>query len=145
MKVFYSGKIETPELLKEPIVWRLGQFHKRSAVTEGDASSMSDRPETPFDNIESAEQFVRLLIEAIEQSKHDVDADIAQSDGNRSGRSKKALQLISGNLAKLNQHMAHSRRILGHLRTLRRLLLQERRLDNAPQAGIDHRELRRWP
>jgi len=105
---------------------------------------MSYRPETPFDNIESAEQFVRLLIEAIEQSKHDVDADIAQSDG-RSGRSKKALQLISGNLSKLNQHMANSRRILNHLKTLRRLLLQERRLGNAPQAGIDHRELRRWP
>jgi hypothetical protein len=106
---------------------------------------MSYRPETPFDNIESAEQFVKLLIEAIEQSRRDVDADIALSDGNRSGRSKKALQLISANLAKLTQHMTNSRRILNHLRTLRRLLLQERRLDNTPQAGNDNRELRRWP
>jgi len=105
---------------------------------------MSDRPETPFDNIESAEQVVKLLIEAIEQSKRDVDADIAATDGSRSERSKKALQLISSNLAKLSQHMANSCRILNHLRTLRRLLLQERQLDNAPQAGNDHRELRRW-
>ncbi len=105
---------------------------------------MSYKPETPFDNIESAEQFVKLLIEAIEQSKHDVDADIARSDGNPPGRSKKALQLISANLAKLSQHMANSRRILNHLKTLRRLLLQERRLDNAPQARNDNRELRRW-
>jgi hypothetical protein len=105
---------------------------------------MSYRPETPFDNIESAEQFVKLLIEAIDQSRRDVDADIALSDGNRSGRSKKALQLISANLAKLSQHMANSRRILNHLRTLRRLLLQERRLDSTPQARNDNRELRRW-
>jgi len=106
---------------------------------------MSHRPETPFDNIESAEQFVTLLIEAINQSRRDVDADIAISDGGRSARSKKALQLISSNLAKLSQHMANSRRILNHLRTLRRLLLQERQLDDTPQAGNDHRELRRWP
>jgi uncharacterized membrane protein YccC len=105
---------------------------------------MSNRPETPFDNIESAEQFVKLLIEAIEQSKRDVDADIALQDGSRSGRSKKALQLISSNLTKLNQHMANSCRILNHLRTLRRMLLQERQLDNAPQARNASRELRRW-
>ncbi len=105
---------------------------------------MSYRPETPFDNIESAQQFVELLIEAIEQSKRDVDVDIALSDGNRPGRSKKALQLVSANLAKLSQHMATSRRILNHLRTLRRLLLQERRLDNTPQTRSNNRELTRW-
>ncbi len=105
---------------------------------------MSYRPETPFDNIESAEQFVKLLIEAIEQSKRDVDADIARSDGSRSGRSKKALQLISSNLAKLSDHMANSCRILNHLRTLRRLLLQERQLDNTPETRNANRELRRW-
>lgn len=106
---------------------------------------MSYRPETPFDNIESAEQFVKLLIEAIDQSRRDVDADIARSDGNPSGRSKKALQLISTNLAKLSQQMANSRRILSHLRTLRQLLLQERQPDNTPQTRNDRRELRRWP
>jgi hypothetical protein len=105
---------------------------------------MSYRPETPFDNIESAEQFVELLIEAIEESRRDVDADIALSEGKRSGRSKKALQLISANLAKLSQYMTTSRRILNRLRTLRRLLLQERRLDNTPQTRNGNRELNRW-
>jgi hypothetical protein len=105
---------------------------------------MSYRPETPFDNIESAEQFVELLIEAIEESRRDVDADIALSEGNRSGRSKKALQLVSANLAKLSQCMTTSRRILNHLRTLRRLLLQEQRLDNTPQIRNGNRELNRW-
>jgi len=102
-------------------------------------------PETPFDSIESAQQFVELLIEAIEESRRDVDADIALTDGSRSGRSKKALQLVSANLAKLSQHMTISRRILNHLRTFRRLLLQERRLDNTAQIRNGNRELNRWP
>ena len=101
-------------------------------------------PETPFDSIESAQQFVELLIEAIEESRRDVDADIALTDGSRSGRSKKALQLVSANLAKLSQHMTISRRILNHLRTFRRLLLQEPRLDNTAQTRNGNRELNRW-
>jgi hypothetical protein len=105
---------------------------------------MSDKPETPFDNIESAEQFVELLIEAIEQSRRDVDADIALLEGNHSGRSKKALQLASANLAKLSQHMATSRRILNHLRTLRGLLLQERQLNSTRQNRNANPELNPW-
>ncbi len=106
---------------------------------------MSYRRETPFDNIESAEQFVELLIEAIKESRRDVDAEIVRAEANRLGQSKKALQLVSTNLAKLSQHMTTSRRILNHLKTLRRLLLQERRLDNTLQTGDGNRELSRWP
>jgi hypothetical protein len=109
-------------------------------VTNG----MSYKPETPFDNIESAEQFVELLIEAINESRRDVDADIALSQSDRSERSKKALQLVSANLAKLGQAMTTSRRILNHLRTLRRLLLQERQLDNTPQTRNSNRQLTGW-
>gem|GEM_PF-466204 len=116
----------------------------RSAVNGRVTNGMSYGPETPFDNIESAEQFVELLIEAIEESSRDVDADIALAQGNGSGRTKKALQLVSANLAKLSQHMTASRRILNHLRTLRRLLLQERRLDNTLQRRNGNRELSRW-
>jgi formiminotetrahydrofolate cyclodeaminase len=105
---------------------------------------MRYKPETPFDNIESARQFVELLIEAIEESRRDVDADIALTEDNHSGRSKKALQLVSTNLAKLSQHMTTSRRILSHLKTLRRVLLQERRLDNTLQARSSSRELSHW-
>ena len=52
---------------------------------------MSYRRETPFDNIESAEQFVKLLTEAIKESRRDVDAELALAEVNHSGRSKKAL------------------------------------------------------
>jgi hypothetical protein len=101
-------------------------------------------PETPFDTIESAQQFVELLIEAIDESRRDVDVDIALSERSGSKRSKQALQLVSANLAKLSQYMTTSRRILNHLRTLRRLLLKERQLDNAPQTRNGNRQLTRW-
>jgi len=90
---------------------------------------MSFRPETPFDNIESAQQYVAMLIEAIEESKRDVDMDIARAESNRLERQKQALKLVSNNLTKLSQHMTISLRILNDLRTLRRLLLAERQLD----------------
>ena len=105
---------------------------------------MRYRPETPFDNIESAQQFVELLIQAINESRRDVDADMALAEGNGSVRGKKALQLVSANLARLSQHMTTSRRILNHLRTLRRLLLQERQFDNTQQNRNGNRELSRW-
>ncbi|MBP1696490.1 MAG: hypothetical protein H6Q41_1678 [Deltaproteobacteria bacterium] len=90
---------------------------------------MGFKPETPFDNIESAQQFVRLLIEAIEESRADVDADIARAESNLSERQKQALQLVSDTLAKLSHHMTTSRRMLKDLRTLRRILLDERQLN----------------
>ena len=90
---------------------------------------MSYKPETPFDNIESAQQYVELLREAIEESKRDVDADIARAESNRLERQERALQLVSNGLMKLSQHMTTSLRILNDLRTLRRLLLQERNLN----------------
>jgi hypothetical protein len=105
---------------------------------------MSQRPGTPIDNIQSAEQFVELLIEAIEESRRDVDVDIVLAEGSRSDRSKRALHLVSANLVKLSQTMTASRRIMYHLRTLRRLLLQERRLDNTLQTRNGSRELSRW-
>ena len=90
---------------------------------------MSYKPETPFDNIESAQPYVELLREAIEESKRDVDADIARAESSRLERQERALQLVSNGLMKLSQQMTTSLRILNDLRTLRRLLLQERHLN----------------
>jgi phospholipid N-methyltransferase len=101
-------------------------------------------PETPFDSIESAQQFVELLIEAIDESRHDVDADIALSERKGSKRSKQVLQLVSANLAKLSQSMTSSRRILNQLRRLRRLLLEERQLHDTQQTRNGNRQFTRW-
>ena len=87
---------------------------------------MGFKPETPFDNIESAQQFVGLLIEAIEESRADMDGKIARVESNLSERQKQALQIVSNTLAKLSHHMTTSHRMLNDLRTLRRILLEER-------------------
>ena len=89
---------------------------------------MSYRSETPFDNIESSHEYVSLLAEAIAEALAEVEADIALAGADGAQRRKEALQLVLFNLNKLNGHMTSTRRILNDLRTLRRLLLEERSL-----------------
>ena len=94
--------------------------------------------ETPFDNIESSHEYVSLLAEAIAEAIAEVEADITLANTDGASRRVEALQLVNFNLAKLNTNMASSRRILNDLRTLRRLLLDERNLANAwRSAGAD--------
>ena len=93
---------------------------------------MEQKPESPFENLESAQQFVDLLCEAIEETRREIELDSAQPQPDRR---QKALQLVSYNLAKLALHMGTSRRILNDLRTLRRLFFQERGArDGEPEA-----------
>jgi hypothetical protein len=89
---------------------------------------MSHRSETPFDNIESSHEYVSLLAEAIEVALAEVEADIELAATDGADRRKEALQLVLFNMTKLKTHMTSSRRILNDLRTLRRLLLEERSL-----------------
>jgi hypothetical protein len=89
---------------------------------------MSHRSETPFDNIESSHEFVALLAESVEIAIAEVEADIALAGADGATRRKEALQLVLFNMNKLQGHMNSSRRILNDLRTLRRLLLEERGL-----------------
>lgn len=107
---------------------------------------MSEKAETPFDNIEGSHEYVALLAEAVDEARRDVDADIAAAERDGADRRKQALLLVSYNLAKLNLHITTSRRILNDLRTLRRLLLAERGLpvpdeadgqDRVESAGTD--------
>ena len=85
--------------------------------------SEQDQPESPFENIESAQQFVELLCDAIEEARREVESEVSRAQPERR---LQALQLVSYNLAKLSLHMGTCHRILNDLRTLRRLLYQER-------------------
>ncbi|MEK7409739.1 MAG: hypothetical protein AAB225_32155 [Acidobacteriota bacterium] len=98
---------------------------------------MNDEPETPFDNIESAQQYVELLCDAVEEARREVDADIARASGPEGDRRRQALQLVAYNLGKLSTHMGTSRRLLNDLRSLRRLLLSERLLEKAAADSQD--------
>ena len=89
---------------------------------------MSHTSETPFDNIENSHQYVAMLAEAIAEAQTDVDAEIALANSEHAARRREALQLVSYNLSKLGMHVTTSRRILNDLRSLRRLLLEERTL-----------------
>jgi hypothetical protein len=82
--------------------------------------------ETPFDNIESSHEYVQLLTDAIEEALAEIAADIDLAAADRAARRVEALQLVHYKITALNGHMTSSRRILNDLRTLRRLLLDER-------------------
>jgi hypothetical protein len=81
---------------------------------------------TPFDTIESAQEFLALLHEAVDDAKSNADADILAEGDARSSRRVDALRLVTYKLDKLEQHIKSSCRLLNDLRTLRRLLLEER-------------------
>jgi len=83
---------------------------------------------TPFDNIEGSHEYVRMLAEAVDEARRDVEQEIAAAEQDGADRRKEALLLVAYNLAKLNLHITSSRRILNDLRSLRRLLLAERGL-----------------
>ena len=89
---------------------------------------MSFRSETPFDNIESSHEYVTLLAEAVATTLREVDNDIADATAAGAARRVEALQLVAFKLNRLEANMASSRLILNDLRSLRRLLLEERTL-----------------
>jgi hypothetical protein len=98
---------------------------------------VSYKAETPFDSIEGSHEYVRMLSEAVDEARRDVEEEVASAEKDRADRRKEALLLVSYNLAKLNLHITSSRRILNDLRTLRRLLLAERGLpaDDESEVG----------
>jgi hypothetical protein len=82
--------------------------------------------ETTFDSIESAHEFVGLLTEAVAEAKRDIETDVQMESGSTFPRRLQALRLALYQMEKLEVHMSKSRRILNDLRSLRRLLLEER-------------------
>ncbi len=80
-------------------------------------------PETPFDSVEGAHEYVGLLLEAVAQARGEVDSDLEQARAERSTRQVEALQLVAWKLERLHTQLAVSRQLLNDLRRLRRLLL----------------------
>jgi hypothetical protein len=96
---------------------------------------MRYRSETPFDNIESALEYVNHLFEATLEARDQIETEILSAANAQLARRKQALELVNYKLDKLSSHLAASRRILNDLRTLRRLLLEERKTsDSSPIA-----------
>jgi len=80
----------------------------------------------PFETIESAQNFVTLLAEAASQARQELAMDVQRESSLRESRRLDALRIALYSVDKLEAHMNRSGRILNDLRTLRRLLFQER-------------------
>src|SRR5271167_3400 len=94
--------------------------------------------ETPFDNIENAHDFLTLLGQTIFETKLDIEGDLQRESNSNFPRRVEALKLTLYTLTKLEFHMQRSGRVLNDLRTLRRLLFEERTvtaLTARPQAN----------
>jgi len=86
----------------------------------------------PFDSIESAHDFVSLFFDSVADAKRDIESDIQREAAAPASRRLDALRLAAYNLEKLEQHVKKSRVILNDLRSLRRLLFEERAAARAP-------------
>ena len=87
---------------------------------------MNTETVNPFETIESAQEYITLLIQAISESQDAIAADIRTQGASASSRHVEALNLIVYKLDNLSMHVKRSRRILNDLRTLRRLLHEKR-------------------
>ena len=86
---------------------------------------------TAFESIESAQEYIGLLVQVVEEAQKSFEENLRGEESSASPRRTDALRLVSYNLKRLGHHMGRSRRILNDLRTLRRLLHQERQLKAA--------------
>ncbi|HSZ62474.1 MAG TPA: hypothetical protein VK828_11785 [Terriglobales bacterium] len=103
---------------------------------------MNSRLQTPFDTVENAHHYVQLLVEAIAEAKSEIATDLDLATKAKLERRVQAMQIVQFKLDKLEQHLKTSSRLLNDLRSLRRLLLEERLMDDhsQPAAAVPGRD-----
>jgi hypothetical protein len=90
------------------------------------SQSNKDTVARHFASIESAHQYVAHLTDALVEEQATIEENIAEMLARGDERRVEALRLVSYKLVQLKQHLDISRRLLNDLRTLRRLLQDER-------------------
>jgi len=81
---------------------------------------------TPFDRIEGSLEYIGLLRETIQTTEVEIQKEVVRAKSERAERRLQALHLVTYKLERLGRHIDTSHRLLNDLRTLRRLLLDER-------------------
>jgi len=81
---------------------------------------------TPFDRIEGSLEYIGLLRETIQTTEVEIQKEVVRAKSERAERRLQALHLVTYKLERLGRHIDASHRLLNDLRTLRRLLLDER-------------------
>ena len=79
---------------------------------------------TPFETLESAHEYVRLLHRQVAEAYGDVEGEVAAALSTGATRRVDALRLVLYKLHQLDAHLTGSSRLLNDLRTLRRLLIE---------------------
>jgi hypothetical protein len=97
---------------------------------------MTPQLENPFHSIESAHEFMAFLAATVVEAKRELETDIEREELNPSRRLD-VLRVALYNLKKLELDINRSRRLLNDLRTLRRLLFEERSGVSAPSASVE--------
>lgn len=85
----------------------------------------AETSERPFHDIESALEYINLLLDAAQEAKEQVEVDLARAIEPELARRRQALELVIHKLVQLATHLSASRRILGDLRMLRRVLTSD--------------------
>jgi len=100
---------------------------------------MERQSEQPFDSIESAYDFSRILSDAVVDARRDIEgliqAQMQKETSAKSSRQLDALRVVYYSLEKLHFHTNCNRRILNDLRSLRRLLFEERAASRSAAAA----------
>jgi hypothetical protein len=89
---------------------------------------MTPALENPFARIEDAKDYLTLLTQTVFETKLEIEADLERESNGTFPRRAEALKLVLYALTRLEFHMSRSQRVLNDLRTLRRLLFEERTL-----------------
>jgi hypothetical protein len=97
---------------------------------------MRPQIEDQFETLESAHEFVALLAETVADAKRELESDVQRESASNASRRLDALQIALYGLGKLELHVSRTKRILNDLRTLRRLLFEERGTTSAVQSAI---------
>ena len=88
---------------------------------------------TPFDRIEGSLEYIGLLRETIQTTEIEIQKEVVRAKSERAERRLQALHLVTYKLERLGRHIDTSHRLLNDLRTLRRLLLDERLGEEIPK------------
>jgi hypothetical protein len=91
---------------------------------------MSRQLQSPFESIEGAQEYLRLLAEEVSSVLQEIESDRTEAARRGPSRRLDALHLACYKLQRLSHHVDAGKRILNDLRTLRRLF--GRGLEKAP-------------
>jgi hypothetical protein len=111
------------EIGREAVVWPLPLAHLLPVLE-------APMAQNPFETIESTHQYLQLLDKVLEEVQQSTEEDLKRiilTDTMVIGRSVEAVHLVTYKIEQLRHHVKASSRILNDLRTMRRLLLGERK------------------